>query len=247
MGEIKIIPIFPLDLVLFPNQDLPLRIFEPRYKQMIDDCMLAKKEFGVCLVDSGKSISGWQVSHNIGTIAKIIDCQDTDSTSGNLLINTKGHRKFRILRFIPPILPKPEDYDPYSSNGKENIDDLHEKAGKSGKMYLQAEVELIDDIDQLITIEHWHNLVESWKKKIALLAAPQIISSEQLDLMLEQYYLKTDVPTLEYVYSLCALGASSPSELQPILEATTLEELIDRCLKLFTHNDNQGYFQPQDS
>ena len=65
--------------------------------------------------------------------------------------------------------------------------------------------------------------------------------------MLEQYYLKTDVPTLEYVYSLCALGASSPSELQPILEATTLEELIDRCLKLFTHNDNQGYFQPQDS
>ena len=39
------------------------------------------------------------------------------------------------------------------------------------------------------------------------LASPQIISSEQLDLMLEQYYLKTDTPTLEYVYSLCALGA----------------------------------------
>ena len=55
MGEIKIIPIFPLDLVLFPNQELPLRIFEPRYKQMIDDCMLSNKEFGVCLINSEKT------------------------------------------------------------------------------------------------------------------------------------------------------------------------------------------------
>jgi len=40
MSEKKIIPIFPLDLVLFPRQELPLRIFEPRYKQLVDDCML---------------------------------------------------------------------------------------------------------------------------------------------------------------------------------------------------------------
>ena len=43
MSNTKIIPIFPLDLVLFPNQDLPLRIFEPRYKQMVDDCMVEEK------------------------------------------------------------------------------------------------------------------------------------------------------------------------------------------------------------
>ena len=40
MTETKIIPIFPLDLVLFPRQELPLRVFEPRYKQLVDDCML---------------------------------------------------------------------------------------------------------------------------------------------------------------------------------------------------------------
>ena len=88
---------------------------------------------------------------------------------------------------------------------------------------------------------------KSWKKKITALAAPEFISSEQLDLMLEQYYLKTDTPTLEYVYSLCALGASSPSELQPILESTTLEQLIDRCMKCFKYNVNMEHFQPQDS
>ena len=238
MGKTKIIPIFPLDLVLFPNQDLPLEIFEPRYKQMIDDCMLAEKEFGVCLIDSTKTISGWHSSHTIGTIAKIIDCKDTDPTSGHLLINTKGHRKFRIIRVIPPILSKPTNYDPYSSTGKESIDDLHQETDPAGKMYIQAEIELIDDIDQLLTLKVWNELVESWKQKISILASPQIVSSEQLDLMLEQYYLKTDIPTLEYVYSLCALGASSPGELQPILESHTLEQLVDRCFRFFNSNTN---------
>ena len=234
MKKNKIIPIFPLDLVLFPNQELPLRIFEPRYKQMIDDCMLAEKEFGVCLTDSTKTVSGWQISHDIGTIAKIIDCKDVDSTSGHLMINTKGHRKFRIIRIIPPNLSKPMDYDPYTQEGKEKIDDLHQESESLGKMYLQAEVELIGDIDQLITTSDWNALVESWKKKISNIAAPNIISPQQLDLMLEQYYLKTDTPTLEYVYSLCALGASSPNDLQPLLESSTLEHLIDRASKILS-------------
>ena len=235
MKKNKIIPIFPLDLVLFPNQELPLRIFEPRYKQMIDDCMLAEKEFGVCLTDSTKTVSGWQVSHDIGTIAKIIDCKDVDSTSGHLMINTKGHQKFRIIRIIPPNLSKPMDYDPYTQEGKEKIDDLHQESESLGKMYLQAEVELIGDIDQLITTSDWNALVESWKKKISNIAAPNIISPQQLDLMLEQYYLKTDTPTLEYVYSLCALGASSPNDLQPLLESVTFEQLIDRALKILNY------------
>ena len=235
MKKNKIIPIFPLDLVLFPNQELPLRIFEPRYKQMIDDCMLAEKEFGVCLTDSTKTVSGWQISHDIGTIAKIIDCKDVDSTSGHLMINTKGHRKFRIIRIIPPNLSKPMDYDPYTQEGKEKIDDLHQESKSLGKMYLQAEIELIDDIDQLITTADWSALVESWKKKISNIAAPNIISPQQLDLMLEQYYLKTDTPTLEYVYSLCALGASSPNDLQPLLESVTFEQLIDRALKILNY------------
>ncbi len=232
MSKIRTIPIFPLDLVLFPHQELPLQIFEPRYKQMIDDCMLSDKEFGVCLIDSTKIIEGWQAPYSIGTLAKIIDCKDIDSTSGNLLINTKGHRRFRIIQTIPPNLSKPNDYDPYSSQGKEKIDDLHYESGSSGKMYLQAQVELIDDIDQTITLKDWYNLVESWKNKIIRMASPQIVSSEQLDLMLEQYYLKTDTPTLEYVYSLCALGSSTPNELQSILEAVTLDQTIECCLKV---------------
>ena len=153
------------------------------------------------------------------------------------MINTKGHQKFRIIRLIPPNLSKPVNYDPYTQEGKEKIDDLNQESKPSGKMYLQAEVQLIDDIEHSITITDWNTLIQFWKKKISHMAIPNVISSQQLDLLLEQYYLKTDTPTLEYVYSLCALGASSPYDLQPLLESATHTQLIDRALKILSYSD----------
>ena len=233
MGKTKRIPIFPLDLVLFPNQELPLKIFEPRYKQMIDDCMLTEKEFGVCLSNSEMTVSSWEAPYGVGTIAKIIDCKDIDTTSGHLHINTKGHNRFRIIQIIPPCIKQPTDYDPFSIEGIEKIDDLHQDVGVQGKMYIQAEVELINDIEESISLQEWNALIELWKEKITLLAKPQNISAYELDSLLERYYLNTEIPTLDYVYSLCALGASSPKELQLILESSTKEQLLQKCKNLF--------------
>ena len=143
MSETRTIPIFPLDLVLFPNQDLPLRIFEPRYKQMIDDCMLNEKEFGICLGHNSATLSNWQAPYNVGTLAKIVDCKDVDSTSGHLFVNVRGRRKFRIINLIAPSLKKIDDYDHFTMEGVEIIDKLHQKDGIDKKMYIQAEVEMI--------------------------------------------------------------------------------------------------------
>ena len=232
MVKTKTIPNFPLDLDLFPNQELPLKIFEPRYKQMIDDCILSDKEFGVCLSSSQMTVSNWEAPYNVGTVAKIIDCKDVDATSGHLHINTKGHNRFRIIQIIPPCLEQPSDYDPFSIQGIEKIDNLHHNAGIKEKMYIQATVELITDIDESISLQEWNYLIELWKKKISLLAKPQNISQYELDNLLNTYYLKTEIPTLDYVYSLCALGASSPKELQTILESSTKEKLLKECEKL---------------
>ena len=143
MSETKIIPIFPLDLVLFPNQDLPLRIFEPRYKQMIDDCMVGGKEFGICLGHESATVSNWQAPYDIGTIAKIVECKDVDSTSGHLFLNIRGRRKFRIMRLIPPSLKKTENYDPFTIHGTRTVEQLHHDDGVDKKMYIQAELSLI--------------------------------------------------------------------------------------------------------
>ena len=166
MSETRTIPIFPLDLVLFPNQDLPLRIFEPRYKQMIDDCMLNDKEFGICLGHNSATLSNWQAPYNVGTLAKIVDCKDVDSTSGHLFVNVRGRRKFRIINLIAPSLKKIDDYDPFTMEGVEIIDKLHQNDGIDKKMYIQAEVEMIPEIDDSVSLSDWEHMVDLWKNKI---------------------------------------------------------------------------------
>ncbi|MDC0199291.1 LON peptidase substrate-binding domain-containing protein [Candidatus Nitrosopelagicus sp.] len=239
MSETKVIPIFPLDLVLFPNQDLPLRIFEPRYKQMIDDCMLGEKEFGVCLGHNSATLSNWQAPYNIGTLAKIVDCKDVDSTSGHLFVNVRGRRKFRIIRLISPSLKKTDDYDPFTVEGAKTIEQLHHSDGVEKKMYIRAEIEMISEIDESISLNDWENLVDLWKIKIKKTNGNTDLTSHQLDHVLEQYYLKTETPTMEYIHSLCALASQTPLDLQPILECTNLEQLLKRTTQLLESDITQ--------
>jgi len=232
LTETKIIPIFPLDLVLFPRQALPLRIFEPRYKQLVDDCMIGDGQFGVCLIDENNSVNGWNSPKLVGTIAKISKCEDVEMDGLQLHIETIGRNSFKIKKIIPPSITQPVNYDPLSVEGHQEISEIHEKIGTAEKMYIQAEVEMIPEIDENISLEKWEKLVELWKKKIIKQALPQIVDSHSLDHVLEQYYLNTDTPTVDYIYSLSAIGAKDPNELQPILEATTMDELIKRVEEL---------------
>ena len=234
MTQTKVIPIFPLDLVLFPRQELPLRIFEPRYKQLVDDCMIGDGQFGVCLLDENNTVNGWNSPKMVGTIAKITKCEDVEMDGLQLHIETIGRNSFKIKKIIPPSIPQPENYDPLSVEGHQEISNIHEKIGTEEKMYIQAEVEMIPEIDENISLEKWEKLVELWKKKIVRQALPQVVEPHALDHVLEQYYLTTDTPTVDYIYSLSALGAKDPNELQPILEATTMDELILSVEELLT-------------
>ncbi|MCA9827712.1 MAG: LON peptidase substrate-binding domain-containing protein [Nitrosopumilus sp.] len=234
MTETKIIPIFPLDLVLFPRQELPLRIFEPRYKQLVDDCMLGDGQFGVCLIDENNSINGWNSPKMIGTIAKITKCEDVNLDGLQLHIETIGRNSFKIKKIVPPSIPQPVNYDPLSVEGHQEISEMHEKIGTREKMYIQAEVQMLPEIDENISYEKWEKLVKLWKKKIISQALPQIVEPHALDHILEQYYLNTETPTIDYVYSLSALGAKDPNELQPLLEARTMNELIQKVEALLT-------------
>jgi Lon protease-like protein len=240
MTDTKIIPIFPLDLVLFPRQELPLRVFEPRYKQLVDDCMLGDGQFGVCLIDEHNSVNGWNSPKMVGTIAKISKCQDVELDGLQLHIETMGRNSFKIKKIISPIISQPTNYDPLSVEGHQEISKIHEEIGTQEKMYIQAEVEMIPEIDESISLINWKELIELWKKKIIHQALtsdpsnPQIVDSHALDHVLEQYYLTSDTPTIDYIYSLAALGAKIPNELQPILEADTLDILIEKTKELLT-------------
>ena len=87
-------PIFPLRTILFPDSRLHLRIFEPRYIDMLSKCMKDSSEFGVVLSRESNDPKMFE-TYNIGTMAKIIDWEQ--GNDGLLGITTIGTNKFKLL------------------------------------------------------------------------------------------------------------------------------------------------------
>jgi uncharacterized protein len=90
------IPLFPLNTVIFPGGMLPLRIFEPRYLDMVSNCLRTDTGFGVCLIKSGRETGQPAEIHAIGTLCKIVDW--TTLPDGLLGITAYGERKFLVAK-----------------------------------------------------------------------------------------------------------------------------------------------------
>lgn len=88
------IPLFPLQLVLFPGGPLKLRIFEARYVDMIGRCMREGTPFGVARIVSGSEVGGSAQTARVGTTARIVDFEQLKD--GLLGISALGERCFRI-------------------------------------------------------------------------------------------------------------------------------------------------------
>lgn len=88
------IPLFPLNTVLFPGGPLPLRVFEPRYLDMISRCMKCDSPFGVLLIKDGREV-GPATTHTVGTLAKVADWYQ--GSDGLLGITAVGTDRFRLL------------------------------------------------------------------------------------------------------------------------------------------------------
>ena len=92
------IPIFPLEIVVYPGEQLNLHIFEPRYKQLIEDCFAAKKTFGIPAV----------IEHKItemGTVVQVIEITNR-YPDGTMDIKTEGVETFKILEIVKDLPDK---------------------------------------------------------------------------------------------------------------------------------------------
>ena len=92
------IPIFPLSIVVYPGEDLNLHIFEPRYKQLISECITAKKSFGIPAV----------IGNNMNELGTLVEITEVSKTydNGEIDIKTRGKKIFRILEVIKEIPDK---------------------------------------------------------------------------------------------------------------------------------------------
>ena len=94
------LPLFPLDLVLFPDGLLPLRIFEVRYLDMVKRCHKSSTPFGVVGLTEGVEVqqTGQRSErfHSVGTLARIVELSSPQP--GLLLIRCQGESRFSVQR-----------------------------------------------------------------------------------------------------------------------------------------------------
>jgi Lon protease-like protein len=112
LDQLEELPLFPLNAVLLPHARMPIHIFEPRYVEMIRNCLRADTGFGVCLIKTGSEIGGSAEPFLVGTACRILSVQTHADQTMDIMI--EGQRRFRIRRID-------EDSMPYLVGQVENL------------------------------------------------------------------------------------------------------------------------------
>lgn len=97
--DVRRLAMFPLGSVLFPGLGLPLRVFEPRYREMIADCLDGDRSFGVVLIERGSEVGGGEVRLRVATVARILDVSLQDD--GTLGVFSVGTERVEVLEWLP--------------------------------------------------------------------------------------------------------------------------------------------------
>lgn len=94
---VKRLPLFPLPLVLMPNELLPLHVFEPRYRQMLKDIELRRNLFGLTYFDAEKEARGMPAVGTVGCVAEVRELQSLPDGRSNII--TSGVVRYRLLGY----------------------------------------------------------------------------------------------------------------------------------------------------
>lgn len=98
-GAVTDLPMFPLGAVLLPGEELPLRVFEPRYRRMVEHCLATDGRFGVVLIERGREVGGGDVRTDVGTVAQI--GRYVRKMGGEFTLICQGTERFRVSRWLP--------------------------------------------------------------------------------------------------------------------------------------------------
>lgn len=131
--------LFPLNAVLFPGAALNLHVFEPRYKQMIGECLENGEGFGVVLIREGTETGDPTVEpHQVGSIAEIVEVAQLPF--GRFYLTTVGRERFRIRKILSrdPFLTVEADFLPESESDPAETAGLHERVREIFLQYMDV-------------------------------------------------------------------------------------------------------------
>lgn len=107
------IPLFPLHAVLFPGAQMPIRIFEARYRALLEHVLRTDRSFGIAAIRLGMEVGGPAETYEIGTMASIEQMRRDPSDASDIVVN--GGARFRIASRLPD--------DPFPSARVEVLDE----------------------------------------------------------------------------------------------------------------------------
>jgi uncharacterized protein len=90
---------FPLESALLPNQDLPLRIFEPRYGALVRRCIDGDEPFGVVLISAGREVGGGDSRCDVGILCRIAEYADLGA--GRYALRCRTGERIRVSEWLP--------------------------------------------------------------------------------------------------------------------------------------------------
>ncbi|ORA16719.1 LON peptidase substrate-binding domain-containing protein [Mycobacterium asiaticum] len=91
---------FPLESVLLPGEDLPLRIFEPRYTALVRDCLdRPEPRFGVVLISRGREVGGADARCDVAAVARIDEY--VDAGAGRYVLSCRMGERIQVVEWLP--------------------------------------------------------------------------------------------------------------------------------------------------
>lgn len=92
------LPMFPLSGVVFPTDQLPLNVFEPRYQRLVTDCQRGDGEFGIVLIARGSEVGGGDERFAVGTLSRIELANPY--SGGRWFLLVRGERRIRVTAWL---------------------------------------------------------------------------------------------------------------------------------------------------
>lgn len=225
METIDNAPLFLLGPDFFPGFNGSLRVFEPRYKQMMNDCILDSKPFGYISTEpKAGELNGWSQPAKMGVLCTVSDYEESGS---NLIIDIKSQSVFQVDEIIQPILPNVMNSESYPS-----VEELMDRAGNpfDGKLYLRANITVIDPPEQDYAITEYLEFLEILSPIKSILEMSCMYRGQALDFERESQAKEADQQS-EFIWKICSSLCYDVELQQRMLSQKSILSLMQICIQ----------------
>lgn len=224
------LPLFVLPMVLFPGELQELRVFEPRYRQMLDTCILDERPFGLVNNDPFNPVNGWDGPRTHGCEAIIVE---HETRGMNHFITIQGGRRFTVEEVIEPALPPFTDPTMEvfvtEDGAMADVEELVNHIGPdhdNHRLYISAKVAYMHETEQPLSEHQDDRLRHIVQDVLQRVGEGMNIDGEVLTGWVDDFCNEHITGLPSSIYHVASLLLNTNESRQQVLSSTTPEEAL---------------------